>query len=448
MNKVAAARLYWTKQKARSEQLAPDSEWNVWLFLAGRGAGKTRTAAEEIIYRALKTDGSRWAVVAPTFADARDICVEGESGLLSVARRYGVLKERNGWNRSMGEMRLTNGSLIKLYSAEEPDRLRGPQHHGAWCDELASFKYPEVFDMLKFGLRLGEHPQVIVTTTPRPTKHIKQLLKEAETGQTIVTRGTTFDNAQNLPQSFLTELIARYEGTRLGRQEMYGEVIAEVEGALWNRDNIDQHRVKEEPSDLARVVVAIDPAVTANEGSDETGIIVGGRNNQGELFVLGDYTIKASPLEWASRAVEAYDRHNADAIVVETNNGGEMIKTLIRQVRPTMNVVEVRATRGKVLRAEPIAALYEQGRCHHIGVFDKLEEQMTEWTQSDPKSPDRLDALVWAFTELSQGSMMTQYLSSVAKWCSACHLPMHKSASHCNKCGEPLAETETIDGTV
>lgn len=448
MKSVALARLVWTKQKARPSQIVPEGDWNAWLFLAGRGAGKTRTASEEIIYRAICTDNSRWAVVAPTFGDARDICVEGESGLLAVARRYGVLKQRNGWNRSMGELRLSNGALIKLYSAEEPDRLRGPQHHGAWCDELASFKYPEVYEMLKFGLRLGEHPQVIITTTPRPTKHIKQLLKEAETGATIVTRGTTFDNAENLPQSFLTELIARYEGTRLGRQEMYGEVINEVEGALWNRDNIDQYRVKDIPTDLARVVVAIDPAVTANEGSDETGIVVGGRDNQGELYVLGDYTIKASPMEWAKRAIDAYDKHEADAIVVETNNGGEMIKTLIRQLRPTMNVVEVRATRGKQLRAEPIASLYEQGRVHHCGVFDQLEMQMCEWTQSDPKSPDRLDALVWAFTELSVGSMMTQYLSSLAVWCPRCKLPMPKSASHCTKCGEALAESEITDGSV
>lgn len=445
MQKVAAARYLWTNKQARPSQLAPDGDWNTWLFLAGRGAGKTRTAAEELVYRALKQDNTRWAIVAPTFGDARDICVEGDSGILSIARRYGVLAPKNGWNRSMGEVRLTNGSFIKLFSAEEPDRLRGPQHHGAWCDELASFKYPEAFDQLQFGLRLGASPQVIITTTPRPTKQIKDLLSRQD-GSVAITRGSTFDNAANLAPKFLAELMARYEGTRLGRQEMYGEVLDDVEGALWSRDMIEQTRVKDMPQ-MARVVVAIDPATTNKAESDETGIVVAGRSNQGEYFMLADYTLKASPLEWAQRAVEAYDLHDADAIVVEVNNGGDMIRTILRQIRPELPIIEVRATRGKQLRAEPIAALYEQGRVHHVGMFDELETQMCEWTPDEPYSPDRLDALVWAMTELSVGSHMTSYLSALAVWCPNCNLPMPKSAKHCHKCNEPLAEMENVDGS-
>lgn len=433
---------------ARPTQLAPSGDWTAWLYLAGRGAGKTRTAAEEIIYRAIKTDGSRWAVVAPTFSDARDICAEGESGLLNVARRYGVLAPRNGWNRSMGEIRLTNGALIKLYSAEEPDRLRGPQHHGAWCDELASFKYPDTYDQLKFGLRLGDKPQIIITTTPRPIKLIKQLLSEQENGSVVVTRGTTFDNAKNLPDAFIKELLAKYDGTRIGKQEMYGEILEDVEGALWSRDAIDQTRVKEQPEQMARVVVAIDPATTNNANSDETGIVVAGRDNRGEYYVLGDYTLKASPLDWARKAVEAFDKHEADAVVVETNNGGEMISTVLKQIRPELNIVEVKATRGKQLRAEPISSLYEQHRVHHIGSFDLLETQMCEWTPNDPKSPDRLDALVWALTELSNGANMTAYLSALSVWCNKCNLPMPKNATHCHKCGNALAEMDETNGVI
>lgn len=401
-------------------------------MLAGRGFGKTRLAAEWLAWQAVKQDATRWAVIAPTYGDVRDTCVEGESGLLAILNRYRMLRQ---WNRSLGELTLKNGSRIKLFSADEPERLRGPQHHGAWCDELAAWRYPETWDQLQFGLRLGTDPRVVVTTTPKPTKLIRELTNRADVH---VTRGSTFDNAANLAPSALTQLLARYEGTRLGRQELYGEILNDVEGALWSLDLIDSHR-KEAPQ-LARVVIGVDPAVTSGEGSDETGIIAAGRDTEGHGYVLGDYSVKASPLEWAQRALDAYDTHKADAIVVEVNNGGDMIPTLIKQIRPGTPVKTVRASRGKHTRAEPIAAMYEQGRIHHTQPFTTLEDQLCSWTVDDPKSPDRLDALVWAFTELMTGTSVTGYLAQLAKWCERCNLPMPKQATMCANCGTSLTD--------
>ena len=340
----------------------------------------------------------------------------------------------------MGELFLTNGSRIKLFSADEPERLRGPQFHYAWCDELAAWKYPEAYDQLQFGLRLGDHPQTVITTTPKPKPLIRNLTKRDD-GTVIVTHGSTFENKDNLAASALIELQARYAGTRLGRQELEGEILEDVEGALWTQDNIDINRVDKAPIDLQRIVVAVDPAVTSNEDSDETGIIVAGKNNQGELFVLADYTIKASPMGWAQRAIDAYREHNADAIVAEVNNGGDMIPTLIKQIDSNIRVKTVRATRGKQLRAEPVASLYEQNRAHHVGQFDKLETQLTTWTPEDPKSPDRLDALVWAATELIDNSSLLGYLSNLAVWCDNCNLPMPKTLGVCSNCGRALNES-------
>lgn len=340
----------------------------------------------------------------------------------------------------MGELFLINGSRIKLFSADEPERLRGPQFHYAWCDELAAWKYPEAYDQLQFGLRLGDHPQTVITTTPKPKPLIRNLTKRDD-GTVVVTHGSTFENKDNLAASALIELQARYAGTRLGRQELEGEILEDVEGALWTQDNIDTNRVDKAPIDLQRIVVAVDPAVTSNEDSDETGIIVAGKNNQGELFVLADYTIKASPMGWAQRAIEAYREHNADAIVAEVNNGGDMIPTLIKQIDTNIRVKTVRATRGKQLRAEPVASLYEQNRAHHVGHLDKLETQLTTWTPEDPKSPDRLDALVWAATELIDNSSLLGYLSNLAVWCDNCNLPMPKTLGMCSNCGRVLSES-------
>jgi phage terminase large subunit-like protein len=261
-------------------------------------------AAEWLAWQAIKNPRTRWAIVAPTFTDARDTCAEGPSGVVSILREYGVLET---YNRSIGEIVLTNKSRIKLFSGQEPDRLRGPNFHGGWFDELAAFVYPDAWNQYQFALRLGEHPQTVVTTTPRPTKLIKDLMsREAVT----VVRGSTFENAANLAPSALAELRLRYEGTRLGRQELYGEIIADSEGALWNRDQLEQGRVSEAPP-FARVVVAIDPAVTSGEESDETGIVVAGVTNDGHYYILEDLTLRASPDGWARVAVNAYHRHQA-----------------------------------------------------------------------------------------------------------------------------------------
>ena len=357
--------------------------------MAGRGAGKTRTGAEDVFDFARTHPKSRIAVVAPTFGDGRDTCVEGESGLLSVIPRQFV---RN-WNRSMGELSLVNGSQFKLFSADEPDRLRGPQHHRAWCEELASWRYPDAWDQLMFGLRLGDRPRAIVTSTPKPVLLVRQLMARDDVH---VTRGSTFDNAENLSAAALETLRLRYEGSTLGRQELYGELLDELPGAL-SRAVVDQHRTDTHP-DLQTVVIAIDPAVTANEDSDETGIVVFGVNgNHG--YLLEDLSLRATPERWATVAVEAYRRHGADRIVCEVNNGGDLVASVIRSVDPRVQVKSVRATRGKQLRAQPVIALYEQGRVHHVGQFPALEDQLCTWTPDSDDSPDRLDATVWAATD-------------------------------------------------
>lgn len=343
----------------------------------------------------------------------------------------------------MGEVRLLNGSRIKLFSSEEPERLRGPQHHGAWIDELAALKRTEAYDQLLFGLRLGDTPQTVITTTPKPIPIVKALVAKQD-GSVVITKGNTFENAANLSQAALAELQSKYSGTRLGRQELYGELLEDVEGALWSMDLISRTRIQTTPRDLMRVVVAIDPAVTNTADSDDTGIVVAGKNGAGEAFVLADYTTKASPMQWAQRAVDAYKEHRADAIVAEVNNGGDMIPTLINQIDNSVRVKTVRATRGKALRAEPVAAWYEQGRVHHVGNFDLLETQMTTWTPEDPKSPDRLDALVWALTDLLEGSNLQGYLNNLAIFCHNCNLPMPKSYKACTSCGQPLDESDAV----
>ena len=341
--------------------------------------------------------GSRIAVVAPTSADARDTCIEGDSGLLNVLPREAV----QTWNRSLGELILVNGTRYKTFSADEPERLRGPQHHRAWADELAAWRYPEAWDQLMFGLRLGQHPQAVVTTTPKPTPLVKSLVA-AKTS--IVTRGSTFDNAANLAPSALQMLKDKYEGTRLGRQELEAEILGDLPGALWSLSTLDAYRLREAP-EVSRIVVAVDPAVTATEASDEHGIVVAGISEQRGI-VLEDASLSGSPNEWARRAVSLYRSWNADAIVIEVNQGGDMVAHTIRTIDPNVKIKEVRASRGKHVRAEPIAALYEQGRVAHVGAFPELEAQMTQMTTSGYEgegSPDRVDALVWAFTELFPG---------------------------------------------
>lgn len=625
---------------------------------------------------------TRWAILAPTFGDARDTCIEGESGIQSTLNRYGAIQ---GYNRSQGQIRLRNGSIIQAFSAEEPERLRGPQHNGAWCfipgtlirtpnglvpieslnvgdlvetstgvhpvlevgsriaelwqltfdggsligsgdhpvmtargwvplagawiddilclwtddgnkistgtsiatkpvknysgiesfgknitgryhqgitsimsimlrvttglktlyashlssieqfmpksmsirlsaqiaarhgkriipahmpivarnantsvrmlnerinaetantvarsllreqgrsvvrdvstlgrvglvhnltvagshdyyannvlvhncDELAVFRYArEAWDQLQFGLRLGQHPRTFISTTPKPTVLLRELLKRSD-GSVVTSRGSTFDNAANLAPKALQEFLLRYEGTRLGRQELYGELIEDVEGALWSLALIESNR--RELGNIVRRVVSVDPAVTNTANSDETGIIVISRDRDGHGYVEADRSMRGSPLEWASRVVQVFDEFECDSVVVEVNQGGDMVTQTLRTVRSHLPIREVRATKGKRLRAEPISAMYEQGRVHHVGVFRELEEQMTSWTPDDADSPDRLDALVHGFTELMQGGQTEAFLAGLAVFC-ACGFPNSRGAGVCVKCGAALAE--------
>lgn len=433
---LAQARVQWQEIQARQNQLPPETMWQVWLILSGRGWGKTRTGAEWIVYEAITQPKTRWAVVARTHADVRDTCFEGESGVLSVLKRYG-LYDHNDYNRSRTKINLPNGSMIKGFSAEEPDTLRGPQHHGAWCDELAAWEYEDTWDQLQFGLRLGENPRVVVTTTPRPTTLIRELVTRSTTH---VTRGSTFDNAANLSTIALAELQARYNETRLGRQELYGEILEDVEGALWTKGLIDRNRLDLAPN-LSRIVVSIDPAVTNKATSDETGIIVAGSDVSGHGYLLADHSMRGSPLEWATKAVELFDEYKADSLLVEVNQGGDMVSAVLKQVRPVLPIREIRAHVGKKLRAEPVAAMYEQGRIHHIGAFTKLEDQMTTWTPADPTSPDRLDAMVQAFADLLGTSSISNYFNSLANICPQCSMPNPKSMPMCMKCGSAIIGT-------
>ena len=403
---AAALRFHWPSW-ARPGQLPPGGDWTVWLLLAGPGFGKTRVGAEWVrgeVCGATPLGPGRYrrlALVAETAADARDVMVEGESGLLAVhpaefRPRYEPSKRRISW---------PNGAIATLYNATEPDQLRGPQHDAAWCDELAKWRHGEAtWDMLQFGLRLGERPRQVVTTTPRPLRLLKAILASPDT---VTTRGTTHDNRENLAPAFFTRIIQRYEGTRLGRQELDGEILEDVPGALWRRRRIDELRVREAP-ELRRIVVAIDPAATSREGADESGIIVAGLGADRHGYVLEDLSLRGTPDEVCRAAWHGYVAHAADRVVAEVNNGGEWIGTVLRHLDPAIPYRALRATRGKVTRAEPVAALYEQGRVHHVGAHPTLEDQMCAFTVDFGRgaggdSPDRVDALVWAFTELMPG---------------------------------------------
>ena len=358
--------------------------------------------SEWVREKAERYPGCRIALVAETAADARDVMIKGDSGLLSCDPNL----TEDSWSPTNRCLTWPNGSRAFTYNATEPDQLRGPQHHFAWVDELAKFRYmQETWDQTQFGLRLGEHPQALVTTTPRPMPLIKKLLNDPDT---YVTRGSTFDNASNLASPFLKQIEDRYGGTRLGRQELEGEILEDIPGALWSRSDLDEHRVKEAPP-LERVLVAVDPAASSNEGSDETGIVGVGmaRDADGYArgYVLADKSLKGSPEEWARAAVQLYRELQADRIVAEKNNGGEMVASVIRAIDRSVPITLVHASRGKHVRAEPISALYEQGRVHHVGKFDRLEDQMCQFSvdnirDANTGSPDRVDALVWGLSEL------------------------------------------------
>lgn len=397
---------------ARPEQLPPAGEWFVYLILSGRGWGKTRAGAEWILSEALAHPESEWAVVAPTFGAARDICAEGPSGILRCAQDG----EIDRYVSSLGQIHLRNGSRIYLISATDPDKLRGFNLAGAWADEFSSWPYEATWtEGLIPAIRDKRGPaKVMVTTTPKPRPLVKELLARDD-GSVVTVRGSTFDNAENLSAGALAEMRARYEGTRLGRQELYGEVLLDLEGAMFSWRLIDAYRVKEEPP-LDRIIVGVDPAVTNNSGSDETGIVtVGmeGRGNDAHFYVLDDCSGRYSPHDWGLAVVAAYNNTGADKIVAERNNGADLVEANLRNIDKMLPIKTVWASRGKTIRAEPIAALYEQGRVHHVGSLPQLEEQMTTWDAGDPKakSPDRVDALVWAITEMmgSRGPRIVTY---------------------------------------
>lgn len=391
---------------ARDDQLPPacavgGGPWTTWLMLGGRGAGKTRAGAEWVraIVGGLEPSGpaTRVALVGETLADARAVMVEGVSGLLAVHPPHA----KPLYEPSKRQVTWPNGAIAQIFSADDPESLRGPQFSAAWCDELCKWRRPEeTWDMLQFGLRLGTSPRQVVTTTPRPTKLLKALIADP---LTAVTRVSTAANEANLAPGFLDAIVGRYRGTRLGRQELDAELLEDRPDALWPRDLIERARVRVTP-ELRRVVVAVDPPASSGPHADACGIIVVGLGEDGRAYVLADRTReRVSPLEWARAVVRAYRRFEADRIVAKVNQGGELVETVIRQVDASVPVRSVRAMRGKWLRAEPVAALYEQGRVAHVGTFPELEDEMSDFGPdglSGGASPDRVDALVWALTDL------------------------------------------------
>ena len=393
------ARLYYDWSLwARPEQEPPPGDWVVWLILAGRGAGKTRAGAEAV---------RRWIerfafvnLIGPTADDVRDVMVLGDSGLLNICPD----EERPRYLPSGARLEWPNGAVSLLFSAEEPDRLRGKQHMKLWCDELAAWRRPDAFDQALLGLRLGDKPQAVVTTTPRPTKIVKQLIADRDT---IVTRGSTFDNRGHLARAFLARIARRYEGRVIGRQELMAEIVEETPGALWTRALIERQRVRPEdaPREFAEMVVGVDPPARSGSKADECGLVVAGSAPDGRIYVLADLSSQGdTPAGWAARVGAAYRGFSANRVVAEINNGGDMVAEVLRQAEPHLPVRSVHATRGKFLRAEPIAAAYERGLVFHAGVFEKLEDQLCALTpdfdrRSGP-SPDRADALVWAAADL------------------------------------------------
>jgi len=419
------------RQNARPQQLPPEGDWRIWLILSGRGWGKTFTGAGWIIEKAMSQPGIECAVVAPTFTDVRRTCVEGPSGIIK-SLPSGALEQ---YNRNNGQITLTNGSKIHMVSADAGERARGLNLSYAWLDEFAAWRYEETWTAgLAPALRIG-NPQTIITTTPRPTKLLREFMSRTD-GSVVVTRGSTFDNAANLSQAALEELKSRYEGTRLGRQELYGELLLDTPGALWRLSDIDETRVDEAP-ELVRIVVAIDPAVTSGEESDETGIVVVGKGADGRGYVLADRSCRDTPSGWAHRAVQAFHDFNADRIVAEKNQGGDMVESTIRSVLSTAPYKGITAKQGKRLRGSPIAALYEQGRISHVGSFDILEDQMTTWLPDSGLSPDRLDALVHGLTELglAAGSSADRFFQEIAPPCVICGMPVAAGSSNCPSCG-------------
>lgn len=391
---------------ARPNQQLPKGDWVYWLILAGRGFGKTRTGAE--VVRQWVRTSSYVNMIGATADDARDIMIEGESGILAICPD----NERPIYKKSDRKLEWPNGATSLIFTADEPERLRGKQHEKLWLDELASWRYAEAWDQAKFGLRLGLKPQAVITTTPKPKLVISDLLKD---NKTVVTRGSSYENKENLARNFFDEIVARYEGTRLGRQELYAEVLSDAPGALWTRETIRHQSIGAIPQ-MRRVVVGLDPPASSEERSNEAGIVAVGLGIDDRGYVLEDGSGIMTPREWAQRSIAMLKRwggygsegrmkaQQVGSIIAEINQGGEMVKTVLLAQDNNAPIKTVRASKGKYLRAEPVSALYEQGRVDHCGLFEMLEDQMCSFTQDiDRKnegSPDRLDALVWALTHL------------------------------------------------
>lgn len=393
---------------AMDHQRPPEGDWRAWVILGGRGAGKTRAGAEWVrsqVEGARPLDAGhchRLALVGETIDQVRDVMIFGESGILACSPP----DRRPVWQATRKRLIWPNGATAQVFSAHDPESLRGPQFDGAWVDELAKWKKAqETWDMLQFGLRLGDAPQVCVTTTPRNVGLLKDLLDRSST---VTTSAPTEANRANLADSFMAEVQARYAGTRLGRQELDGVLIDEADGALWTPARLEAGRVEAAP-ELDRIIVAIDPPVTGKDGSDECGIVVAGAVTRGPVqdwkaYVLADASLPAaSPLAWANAAILTMEQFGAEKLVAEVNQGGDLVEQVIRQIDALVPIKGVHASRGKIARAEPIAALYEQGRVHHVRGLDVLEDQMCQMTAQGFEgrgSPDRVDALVWALTEL------------------------------------------------
>lgn len=412
------------QQHARWEQQPPDGDWITWVIRAGRGYGKTRTGAETLADRIIQhpttTDNSptEWLVAGETIQDSREICALGPSGLVAALHRRGV---SHRYNRTLGVITTSNGCRVHLRGGDDPDLGRGLNLAGAWLDEIGTWRRAEtawtegVIPALRQPL-ISDHPRAVLTTTPKPGPGSRLLadLSTRTDGSVYLTRGSTFDNAGNLSAQALAELRSRYpEGSRLYRQELLGEIVDDIEGALWHQDTIDRYRVEQAPETLNRVVVAVDPAASYHSGSDATGIVVAGSSgfqDDIDFYVIEDLSLHAPPEKWGEVAVEAWERYQADGVVIEVNQGGAMATQVVVQaarhlrargvIATLPRVLQVRATRGKALRAEPVATLYEQGRVHHVGALPELERELVSWTPDTPKSPDRLDATVWALSHL------------------------------------------------
>jgi phage terminase large subunit-like protein len=410
---LGALRSDW-RSIAREEQLPPPGTWTTWIFCAGRGAGKTRSGAEFVQERVETGVASRIHLIAPTDRDARDVMIEGPAGILSIAQPH----MRPIYTPSLRKLEWPSGAVALLFSSDEPSRLRGPQADTLWIDELCAMRSAqEVLDMAMLGLRLGKDPRCLITTTPRPIKPFRALIDR--TGKdVVVTRCSTMANAENLARPFLSQILQQYQGTRLGRQEISAELLTDVPGAMWTLQMLEDTRVMEAPSSFQRIVIGVDPAGSTSQWADQTGIVVCGLGHDSHLYILEDASGSYTPSQWAQVCVDLYHRHRADRICVERNYGGDMVEATIRTADSSVAIKTVTSSRGKVLRCEPIAALWEQKRAHIIGSMPALEDQACNfthtWDRARDGSPDRLDGMIFGATELMSGAAPGSYFNGTA----------------------------------